>query len=243
MLNKDLIKKSPGFSKFSFLDDEKEELRGLIRQQWLDQIAKNYPQHLNQFIDLPMDHYHEKQQLIDHGSLWTKVNRILEPDAVARIIQMVTFKNLMEALGGVGISDEEALGYGNFYWRLVRPGEVKDVGPLHADQWFWALGHGGKLDHGISRVKVWIAIYCESGETGLRVVPDSHAQKYRYDSIFSNGIRKPVLLEDESEIPFEVYESRPGDAIAFNDLLLHGGAVGGTLTRVSLEFTCLVKNF
>jgi len=46
----------------------------------------------------------------------------------------------------------------------------------------------------------------------------------------------------ESDLDLRLFESEPGQAIVFHDRLLHGGAPGGTLTRVSMEFTMFVKN-
>ena len=46
---------------------------------------------------------------------------------------------------------------------------------------------------------------------------------------------------DEKELSLKLFHSQPGEAIAFNYNLLHGGAISaGTLTRVSLEFTVFV---
>ena len=35
--------------------------------------------------------------------------------------------------------EKDFLGWPNFYWRIVRPNKVNDVGPLHRDEWFWKL--------------------------------------------------------------------------------------------------------
>jgi ectoine hydroxylase-related dioxygenase (phytanoyl-CoA dioxygenase family) len=43
------------------------------------------------------------------------------------------------------------------------------------------------------------------------------------------------------ELNVVIFNSHPGEAIIFNDQLLHGGAVGQNETRVSLEFTMFVK--
>jgi hypothetical protein len=53
---------------------------------------------------------------------------------------------------------------------------------------------------------------------------------------------KPQIDEDENSLDAIIFDSKPGDAIVFHDRLLHGGAVGGSSTRVSLEFTMFVKD-
>lgn len=123
----------------------------------------------------------------------------------------------------------------------MRPNQPSDVGPLHADSWFWELGQMPiPLDH--HRVKVWTAIFCEPGLNGFRYVPGSHKQKYPYYGELRFGLLKPQsdLVEDELEI--RDFVSQPGDVIVFHDNLIHGGIRGSGSTRVSLEFTIFVPS-
>ena len=74
---------------------------------------------------------------------------------------------LKSFFGEISISDEENLGYGNIYWRLVRPNEFSDIGPIHRDSWFWELNKNfPRPNFPFQRIKVWIAIETEAGKIG-----------------------------------------------------------------------------
>lgn len=239
---KDALDGVCGYAKITFLPAELEILRALIRKQWLERIYEIAPDQINHFDKISMDRYHELTNLIDHRSTWPKLERILPQSAVDQVRQLPTFKKLADEFGEFMISDEENLGRENIYWRLVRPDSPSDVGPMHADQWFWDLGHG-KTPKGIRRVKIWIAIYCESGKSGFRLVSGSHLRDWPYHGEFRDGLTKPVIDIADNELDIEIFDSKPGDAIVFNDKLLHGGAIGGITSRVSLEFTMFVQNY
>ena len=171
--------------------------------------------------------------------------------AVDYIRSTTLFESLTDCYGLFELSDENELGRELIYWRLVRPNQPSDIGPLHADSWFWNLGHG-KTPHNVDRVKVWVPLHCESGRNGLCVVPDSQKKEWRYHGEFKKGFvkpgdqnygfMKPVIDEDESELPVILLNTDPGDAVIFHDKLLHRGALNrGGATRVSLEFTMFVK--
>lgn len=229
-----------GYTKLSFSPTDQEVLRSLIRAQWLERIREIAPEQSARFEALPIDRYHELAKLIDHKAAWPKLKRILEQPAVDKIRELPTFRRLEQEFGSFVISDEESLGRENMYWRLVRPDSLSDVGPMHADQWFWALGHGVAPDD-IQRVKVWIGIYCEKGQSGFRLVPGSHRRDWPYHGENRDGFVKPVIDISDGELDIHMFDGEPGDAIVFNDRMLHGGAVGGSRTRVSLEFTMFVK--
>lgn len=188
-----------------------------------------------------MNRYHEKASLIDHKAAWPKTARILPPAAVSEIRTMPFMKYLESEFGEFLISDEEEVGWEEIYWRIVRP-HAPDIGPLHADSWFWKAGHG-KMPEGKERAKVWIAVYSESGRNGLRIVPGSHRQTdFRYHVTERDGILKPQIDENEADLPIELLPTEPGDVVIFHDDLVHGGAENrGSTTRVSLEFTLLVN--
>jgi hypothetical protein len=230
-----------GYTKLTFAPADLEVLRSLIREQWLGRIRAIAPDQVKRFETLPIDHYHELAGLIDHRGAWPKLRRILEQPAVDKIRGLPTFQKLIDEFGDFSISDEENLGRENIYWRLVRPDSPSDVGPMHADQWFWALGHG-KAPENVQRVKIWIAIYCETGKSGFRLVQGSHRQDWPYHGEFRDGFTKPVIDVKDEQLDIQMFESQPGDAIVFHDKLLHGGAIGGSLSRVSLEFTMFVSN-
>lgn len=229
-----------GYATISLLGDELSELRNLIRSQWLNRIRAIAPGHSDEFDDLPMSRYHEYANLIDHKYAWPKLNRILPPKAVIQIRNLPFIRHLEEEFGSFVVSDEENLGWENMYWRLVRPDSESDVGPMHADKWFWDLGHG-VTPPDVKRVKVWIAIFCEKGRAGFRLVPGSHRKEWPHHGEYRDGFTKPQIDVPDDQLDISMFDSAPGDAIIFNDQLLHGGAVGGALSRVSLEFTLFVN--
>ena len=71
---------------------------------------------------------------------------------------------------------------------------------------------------------------------------DWHDHEWPYHGELKDGINKPKIDISEEELDVVIFNSQPGEAIIFNDQLLHGGAVGQNETRVSLEFTMFVKN-
>jgi hypothetical protein len=224
-----------------FASDELAMVRGLIKTQWLQRIEESGAGRAKVFEGMDMNHYHEQCQMLDHKNMWPKSKRILGPDAVKAIRQTSLIKTLEAEFGLFEISGEDGIEKEEVYWRLVRPNGVADVGPLHADEWFWALGHG-KTPPGHQRVKVWISIFSESGQNGFKYVAGSHKKTWRYHGVHKDGFIKPQIDEDEASLGAEIFKSQPGQAIVFHDKLLHGGAPGGSTTRVSLEFTMFVKN-
>jgi hypothetical protein len=218
------------------------EFRGLITEHWLSRIAERYPARLAQeFRAAGMENYHRLADRIDHKALWPKRARLLPPEAVARIRAMNFMRALAEEFGTFGISNEEKVYPEEIYWRIVRPQMKSDVGPLHADAWFWALGHGNMPPDTV-RIKVWIPFYSELGMNGLKVLPGSHRQNWPYHGEMRDGSLKPQGDFDEQNVPMELLVIDPGTLVVFNDRLLHGGAVNaGSTTRVSAEFTMLVQ--
>lgn len=239
----DMLETGQGYySGLFFQKNELEVVRSLIKAQWLENIKRATPEHIEEFSKIDMTQYHTLSHLVDHASLWPKINRILKKDAIDFIRSTSLIKSLENIYGYFIISDEENVGREEIYWRLVRPYQPSDVGPLHADAWFWDLDHG-VTPYGVKRVKVWIAIYCELGLNGLRVVPDSQKKSWKYHGEYRDGFSKPQIDEDETTLPVMLVNTKPGDAIVFHDKLLHGGALNqGVNTRVSLEFTMFVKN-
>ena len=227
---------------FSFKKNELEYVRSFIKSQWLENIKLYASKQVEKFSEIEMARYHELSHLINHATAWPKINRILPKNAVDYIRSTSLIKSLENIYGKFEISDEENVGREEIYWRLVRPNQSSDVGPLHADAWFWDLDHGA-TPRGVKRVKVWIAIYCEPGLNGLRVVPESQKKNWKYHGEYRDGFSKPQIDEDEATLPVMLVNTKPGDAIVFHDKLLHGGAINKSMnTRVSIEFTIFVKN-
>lgn len=231
-----------GYStKIRLSSEELEVLRQLVKCQWLEQLKKIYPTSDELMSQVEMSNYHLYSDNFDHQNMWPKKNRILPIESVEKIRSLPFMKTLSDELGDFMISNEENVEREEIYWRLVRPKSPTDVGPLHTDAMFWNLGHG-TTPSDCKRIKVWIALFCEKGKSGFCYSPGSHLKDIGFTSIKKNGILKPIIepliLEKLEVVPFD---TEPGGVIVFNDDLVHGGLVGGTKTRVSLEFTMFVK--
>lgn len=232
------VRGEAGFSlALQLAPDELARLRELVEAQWLGVIGRQAPESVAAFRAAGIAHYHEHAARLPHATLWPKAARILPRAAAAEIRAMAFMEDLAGAFGPFTISDEDEVGWQEIYWRLVRPGQPGDMGPLHADRWFWDLGHG-TTPAGRERIKVWVALVTEPGRSGLRVVPGSHRREWRFHGEPRDGRLKPQIDEDEEALGATLLATEPGDAVVFHDALLHGGAPNrGTLTRVSFEFT------
>lgn len=218
------------------------EFRGLITEHWLSRIGELYPAGLvDEFRRAGLANYHRLADRVNHKELWPKSSRLLPEAAVSRIRQMSFMQALESEFGSFGISNEEEVHPEEIYWRIVRPGMGGDIGPVHADAWFWELGHG-KTPSDCLRVKVWIPFYSEPGMNGLKVLPGSHRQHWPYHGEMRDGFVKPQIDFDERAVPMELLNIDPGTLVVFHDRVLHGGAFNsGATTRVSAEFTMFVS--
>lgn len=214
------------------------EFRGLITDHWLGRLGEMYPADVvDKFRRAGLPRYHELVALVDHKALWPKTARLLPASAVARIRELPFMQTLAAEFGPFTISNEEEIYSEEIYWRIVRPQAASDVGPLHADAWFWELGHGITPPDTV-RVKVWIPFYSEPGMNGLKVLPGSHRENWPYHGELRDGFVKPQSDFDEKTVPMELLNIPPGTLVVFHDRLLHGGALNsGQTTRVSAEFT------
>ena len=154
------------------------------------------------------------------------------------------FSHLIEEFGStVKITDEERLGHGNIYWRLVRPNQDRDVGPLHRDKWFWDIDRSQTLpSQPFRRIKCWLPLASDYNLNGLLLLKNSHQNKSISWSIFKkDGRLKPMidissLSGNPSPAPVDL-----GDVLLFHDELVHGGSINrADYTRISLEFTMFV---
>jgi hypothetical protein len=228
------------FTGIGFTVDELCLVRGLIKSQWLNCIEDYQTGLSKRFEIIEMDRYHELSYLLPHENIWTKEKRILRAPARDLIRKTTLIKALESEFGLFKISGEDGFEKEEIYWRLVRPNNTNDVGPIHADGWFWELGNWPTpAQH--RRLKVWISIYSEPGKNGFKYIEGSHKKKWKYRGEIRDGYLKPVFDECVSNLQTEFFHGTPGQAIIFNDNLLHGGVVGGSTTRVSLEFTMFVK--
>jgi hypothetical protein len=236
------IREAPGYSVGLALSAvDLGQVKGLISEHLAIQIDEIDVDMGSLFRRTPLEEYHTISAQMPHDKLLTRKARILSQDAVDVIRKTSLFTQIEAELGPVEISDEEQIGRESISIRLVRPGMHADVGSLHTDHWFWDLyNFSAPVDK--SRIKIWIGVCCETGKSGLLLVPDSHQRDWNYSVIERAGMLKPLF--DEGQNPNTIlFQSNPGDAVAFNYKLLHGGALTqGTQTRVSIEFTLLVPN-
>ena len=222
-------------------------IRTAIKEQWLYRIQIADPSVVSKISknNIDINEYHLISPDLKHAAMWSKTARVLPASFLNWFKKSPFFNTLKEIFGLFEISDEENLGWPNIYWRLVRPNEPSDIGPMHRDAWFWELNNNFPLPvFPFHRVKVWIPIYVEPGSNGLLVERFSQTRTdIRWDGEERHGINKPVLLMNADELKPILVETIPGQAVVFNDLLLHGGALNkGELSRVSLEFTMLLRN-
>lgn len=214
----------------------------MVKEQYLHTIQCLAPNKVGHYQQSCISDYHNIHHEDDfsHQQSWKKTTRVLGPAAVETINQSELWQKLNNIFGDFLVSDEEHFGWPNIYWRLVRPGD-NDIGPIHADKWFWDLGHGDMPD-GYRRLKIWIAIYTEAGKNGLRVVPQSHKNiDWRFHGEVKDGLKKPVIDEKEEDLNIVDLPLSAGEFVIFHDELLHGGMPNkGESSRVSLEFTLLI---
>lgn len=238
-----LLENNSGYYKgFCFQQDELQKILNFIEEQWLNRIKQKCPLDWQKFSEIGIARYHEFSHLLNHGETWKKEARIFPKSVVEKIRNMSLIKKIEQEYGDIEIVDEENIGYEEIDWRLVRPNQPSDVGPFHADAWFAELGHGIKPPSNKKAIKVWVALCCEPGLNGLKVVPNSQKKKWRYHGEFRHGFVKPQIDENEASLPFVLLDTAPGDAVLFHDKLLHAGAINrGKYTRVSMEFMLFVK--
>ena len=232
---------------FKLNNDELQKIREYIYDQWIYRIQL-LDKNLLKFIknnQITLEDYHIISSKIDHSKTWNKTSRILPPSFSNWFFQSEFSDKLRQIFGEFSVSDEDFLGWPNFYWRIVRPNSASDVGPLHRDQWFWNLNpEFEKHSKDFRRIKVWIAIYTEPGLNGLLVEKGSHKREdIKWSGESRDGIIKPVILNDKNELNPKLIARSPGETIVFDDSLLHGGAINkGKKSRISLEFTMFVRD-
>lgn len=240
------INDGAGFFLANMTASDLSQLRRLVTEQFLHTIQCVAPGYVALYQEAGLANYHQVHQAahFEHGNVWRKSARVFGPMAVEQVEQLSFFKKLKQSLGDFLISDEEGFGWPGIYWRLVRPGN-SDIGPVHADKWFWDLGHGDMPGEPAEyyRLKIWMSLHSEPGKSGLRVVPESQkSDAWRFHGEDRGGMMKPVLDEKEEDLDLVGLPLGPGGFVVFHDKLLHGGMPNlGDDSRVSLEFTMLVK--
>lgn len=225
--------------------DELAELRRIVTDSWLATIGHAAPETVDRFRELGIENYHQLSHLLDHARLWTTHTRTLGEAQVDIIRSFNLFDELRAEFPKSEISSAMPpygdLGRPRINWRLVRPGNGTDIGPIHADYWFDAVLDGWRDEPGpIVKLKIWIPIFLEEGTTGFAFVPGSHLRRYPFKRVhIGEGLLKPDLAEADLDRPLQTLPTPAGTAVMFNYNVVHRGANSGraTRTRVSMELT------
>jgi hypothetical protein len=232
----DEINDGHGFCLEELTPNELEYVRELITNQYLDRLGQLQPELVPLARERGIARYHTLPIAFDHGKSWPKATRLLNSKYVGDFSRMGFFRRIRSQIGSSAMISHDELN-----WRLVRPNQPGDVGPLHADKWFWDAGYGyGSMPSGYDRFKIWIAIHTEPGANGLCVKSGSHRRSWLHHFEEKDGVRKPVFDENPDEIGMELLPLGAGTMVMFHDELLHGGVVNrGATCRVSIELTVL----
>jgi len=236
---------SPGYVVLPSFDNEDLQVAiEFIQSQWISRIRECYPivYSLIDKYNYTIQDYHLITQQLDHASLWPKHVRILGTDFEEWFTHTSFFKELQSLTNGFSVSDEERLGRANFYWRIVRPNEEGDIGPVHCDSWFWLTNNDYGFDmSGKKRTKVWVPLSCECSKNTLLLEPDSHTRSdvsWRVEQ--RHGSLKPVLQSTIKPINLIMPPVGTHQCLVFNDNLLHSGSLNrGHRCRISFEFTMI----
>lgn len=227
---------------------ELDTFRHHINTQWLNTINNLYPELTHKAKTLGIANYHQISDRINHQRTWPKSNRVLPKDSVLQIKNLPFLTTLRREFGEFALSDiydtKQHIGHEEVYWRLVRPQQASDVGPLHKDRWFHGAFNGGygMFPDDEVTLKIWIPIFCEPGKSGLRLLAGSHLKEWKYHIEVTDGVPRPVPDEDLSNLGAELIPTEPGNILLFHENVLHGGALNsGNSTRVSVEITMVLK--
>jgi hypothetical protein len=217
-----------------------EIFKKIIESQYKKKLLTAYPHKADIIINSEIEDYHTLL-FVDHKTLWPKEARTFIESDISLFKNSRLFSDLQKIFGPISITNEDKTRSEEIYWRLVRPNQNNDIGPLHADSWFWAL-QNGQIDEDFRRLKIWVSIFNQSGVNGLRLITNSHKKSYGFKGEIRDGKNKPVndpALECDKELI--LVPTAPGQFILFHDDLIHGGAMGGNKTRVSFEMTLLIR--
>ena len=174
-----------------------------------------------------------------HSLLSAKSARTFKSEQVNDILSMAFVEKLKTVIGSFLVTQEECIGYPEIYWRITRPFQASDIGPLHADGWFWDLNPSWKPDYFCNRIKLWVPLEIDIGKNGLNVFPGSHNMHFDYTIHNSEGKQKPVLSTLVDQASLQLLMTKTMDAVLFHDRLLHGGAPNlSCKPRISFEMTC-----
>ena len=194
-----------------------------------------------------------------------KQNRIIDQD-VTKLIELYAgniFKDTDIKYTDIScLSEFEQHNYSkehipDFFFRYVKPGLSYNALP-HADYIFWETTQGtiyypfSKREYD-ERWKFWIPLSGVDNTNSLCVIPKSHTENIPYNSskqwIIDENDSKTKLVKPCVDLEwFTKNKERlispiksKNSVIIFHDRLVHQGMNHASLTRLSAEFTLLVK--
>ena len=244
MINIDYLEKKDGFEIIqAFCSIEVSMIRELINEDLRKVLHDHHPEAKKLIETINIENYHLAANQFNHADIWTRHNRLFKQPAIDYFYSTEFYKNLKRQFPNLKITNEIHGKEPEIVWRIVRPGEANDVGPIHADKWFWDL-NGWHVPDGKKCIKVWAVISGDSKRSGLYVVPKS---QFNSDTAYSteqkDGINKPIINDDNILKDKILLDTKVGEAIIFSYQLLHGGAqTQGNRCRVSIEFTLMLSS-
>jgi hypothetical protein len=134
-------------------------------------------------------------------TIWPKKERI-PCRAIAEIRRMPFVQHLQDDLGG-SRSPTRTRSAGGDHWRIVRPDQPGDTGPLHADRWFRT--RHGKTAPGVERPWWGCGRLSRAARPAHR---PGHRRDWRPRRV-QVRLMKPQIDENEDELAPVLVETRP----------------------------------
>ena len=230
-------------------------LKEIVFNHLCDKIKKyKIKNKLNKFH---LNSIHTVEKKINYEKFIIQKNRILNKEDYLKISNLPFYKKIKKIFKSFHhVSNGPfAKKYGQFIIRVVRPKNEKDVGPIHADKWFFDLNkkekHYRVPKFNETNIKFWIPICLEIKKSGLIISKKSQFKNYKYKYKSDIVINKKKKLIHKKPIfdhkryfktKFNIVKSNPGQIVIFTDKLLHGGTNKfANKTRVSIEFSIITK--
>ena len=224
----------------ALMPDELSRLHEIVHQRLIYNARNLHGERASDLVaNVPLAQYHTVCDRLNHSKMLTKTGRILRDSDIREIKQMSIFDEFRRAFGSVRLSDEDNIGFEQICMRVARPQRTEDVGFLHCDSWFWRH-HEWPLPEGLNRTKVWIGLDVQPELNGLVLCPRSHLKNYDF-KVSNLGYKIKFDPDfDTSELTYETFPGRSGQAVVFNYGTLHVGKLNqAAQSRTSIEFTLL----
>lgn len=234
---KNTIENKIGFKTFNTYANDINNVKNLIQKSFSKTLSKN------KINDCIIDNYHKlniKNSL--HKKIWTRKNRIASTELVNYLKNKSHILNILrKEFGELAFSQKVNKKKPDVYWRLVRPNKKTDVGPIHADEWFWAANNW-KTPKSKKVLKVWMLL-SDNLDKGLSVIPYSFKKKdWVYKKEYKDDIFKPKFNKKKNLYKIKPLKTPKGKILVFNYGLLHSGLINkSNETRISLEFSLYYK--